>query len=83
VDDAVRAASAGVPCQRVLVCVAGNDVLLKERALWYYRELKASGYAGEMELFKQKGVDHAYHFNALESEAAVELQEQLAAFIKK
>jgi acetyl esterase/lipase len=83
VDDAARAASAGVPCQRVLVCVAGNDVLLKERALWYYRELKASGYAGEMELFKQKCVDHAYHFNALESEAAVELQEQLAAFIKK
>jgi acetyl esterase/lipase len=83
VDDAARAASAAIPCQRVLVCVAENDVLLKERALWYHRELKASGYAGEMELFKQKGVDHAYHFNALESEPAVELQERVVAFVKK
>ncbi|KAK3131938.1 hypothetical protein QOZ80_6AG0513650 [Eleusine coracana subsp. coracana] len=83
VDDAARKASAGIPCQRVLVCVAEKDFFLGERALWYYRELKASGYAGELELFEQKGVDHAYHFNALESEQAVELQERIVAFVKK
>lgn len=83
VDEAARKASAAIPCQRVLVCVAEKDVLLKERALWYYRELKASGYAGEMELFEQEGVDHAYHFSALESEKAIELQERLVSFVKK
>ncbi|KAK3128707.1 hypothetical protein QOZ80_6BG0465420 [Eleusine coracana subsp. coracana] len=83
VNDAARKASAGIPCQRVLVCVAEKDFFLGERALWYYRELKASGYAGELELFEQEGVDHAYHFNALESEQAVELQERIVAFVKK
>lgn len=83
VNDEARAAVAKIPCQRVLVCVAETDVLLKERGLWYYRELKASGYAGELELFESKGVGHAFHFDKLESAEGVELQERLVAFIKK
>ncbi|KAL6605967.1 hypothetical protein ACP70R_041620 [Stipagrostis hirtigluma subsp. patula] len=83
VDDAARAATAAIPCERVLVCVAESDVLLKERGLWYYRELKASGYSGEVELFESKGVGHAFHFDALDSEEGVKLQERLAAFVKK
>ncbi|XP_002463959.2 tuliposide A-converting enzyme 1, chloroplastic [Sorghum bicolor] len=55
VDDAACKTSAEIPCDRVLVCVAENDFLLKERALWYHREIKASGYAGEVELFKASG----------------------------
>uniref|UniRef100_A0A804UIB7 demethylphylloquinone reductase n=1 Tax=Zea mays TaxID=4577 RepID=A0A804UIB7_MAIZE len=83
VDDAARRASAGIPCQRVLVCVAENDFLLKERALWYHREIKASGYAGEVELFESKGVGHAFHFDMLDSEQGVQLQERIVAFINK
>ncbi|KAJ1258582.1 hypothetical protein BS78_10G086700 [Paspalum vaginatum] len=83
VDDAARKASAGIPCQRVLVCVAENDFLLKERALWYYRELRASGYAGEVEIFESKGVGHAFHFDMLDSEEGVKLQERIVAFLKK
>ncbi|AQK83241.1 Tuliposide A-converting enzyme 1, chloroplastic [Zea mays] len=83
VDDAARKASAGIPCQRVLVCVAENDFLLKERALWYHREIKASGYAGEVELFESKGVGHAFHFDMLDSEQGVALQERIVAFINK
>ncbi|KAK8455066.1 hypothetical protein SEVIR_4G077400v4 [Setaria viridis] len=82
VDDAARKASAGISCERVLVCVAENDFLLKERGLWYHRELKASGYAGELELFESKGVDHAFHFDKLDSEEGVALQERTVAFIK-
>ncbi|XP_062233287.1 uncharacterized protein LOC133930622 isoform X2 [Phragmites australis] len=83
VDDAARAATAGIPCERVLVCVAENDFLLKERALWYYRELQANGYGGEVERFESKGVGHAFHFDMLDSEQGVELQERIVAFIKK
>ncbi|KAG8076903.1 hypothetical protein GUJ93_ZPchr0006g43119 [Zizania palustris] len=83
VDDASRAAVAAIPCERVLVCMAEQDFLLKERALWYYRELKASGYGGELELFESKGVGHAFHFGMLDSEQAVELQERNVAFINK
>lgn len=43
---------AKIPCERVLVCVAENDYRLKESG--YYRELKASGYADEVELFESK-----------------------------
>lgn len=83
VDDAARRASAGIPCERVLVCVAEKDFLLRERGLWYHRELKASGYAGELEIFESKGVGHAFHFDLLGSEQGVELQERTVAFIKK
>lgn len=83
VDDAARAGAAGIRCERVLVCVADQDFLLKERALWYYRELKACDYGGEVELFESKGVGHAFHFEMLESEQGVELQERTVAFIKK
>ncbi|KAG2605522.1 hypothetical protein PVAP13_4NG089600 [Panicum virgatum] len=83
VDDAARRASAGIPCERVLVCVAENDFLLRERGLWYHRELKASGYAGELEIFESKGVGHAFHFDLLGSEQGVQLQERTVAFINK
>ncbi|EEC80222.1 hypothetical protein OsI_22149 [Oryza sativa Indica Group] len=60
------------------------DVLLKERGLWYHRELKASGYGGEVELFESKGVGHAFHFVGMAgSDQAVELLERNVEFIKK
>ncbi|XP_037457515.1 uncharacterized protein LOC119328641 isoform X2 [Triticum dicoccoides] len=83
VTDEARAAVAGIPCERVLVCVAEDDVLLKERGLWYARELKANGYAGEIELFESKGVGHAFQFDQLGSGEGVKLQKRLVEFIKK
>ncbi|KAM0918169.1 hypothetical protein ACQ4PT_008804 [Festuca glaucescens] len=83
VNDEARAAVAKIPCERVLVCVAEADVLLKERGLWYHRELKASGYAVELELFESKGVGHAFQFDNLHTPEGVELQERLVAFINK
>uniref|UniRef100_N1R551 demethylphylloquinone reductase n=1 Tax=Aegilops tauschii TaxID=37682 RepID=N1R551_AEGTA len=83
VTDEARAAVARIPCERVLVCVAEDDVLLKERGLWYARELRASGYAGEIELFESKGVGHAFQFDQLGSGEGVRLQERLVEFIKK
>uniref|UniRef100_A0ACD6AK04 Uncharacterized protein n=2 Tax=Avena sativa TaxID=4498 RepID=A0ACD6AK04_AVESA len=82
-DDDARAAVARIPCERVLVCAAEHDSRLKERALWYYRELKASGYAGEVDLFESKGVGHAFHLGKLHSEEGVELQQRTVAFIRK
>jgi acetyl esterase/lipase len=77
-------AAAAIPCERVQVCVAEQDVLLKERGLWYHRELKASGYGGEVELFESKGVGHAFHFVGMAgSDQAVELLERNVEFIKK
>ncbi|CAM0913808.1 unnamed protein product [Alopecurus aequalis] len=83
VSDDARAAVAKIPCERVLVCVAENDFILKERGLWYYGELKTSGYAGEVELFESTGVGHAFHFDKLDSVEGVELQERTVAFIRK
>jgi hypothetical protein len=45
--------------------------------------IKASGYAGEVELFESKGVGHAFHFDMLDSEQGVALQERIVAFINK
>uniref|UniRef100_A0A0D9VRK3 Alpha/beta hydrolase fold-3 domain-containing protein n=1 Tax=Leersia perrieri TaxID=77586 RepID=A0A0D9VRK3_9ORYZ len=83
VDGEARAAAAAIPCERVLVCVAEKDYKLKDRGLWYYRELKGSGYGGEVELFESMSVGHAFHFGMLDSRQAVQLQERTVAFIKK
>ncbi|XP_047064715.1 tuliposide A-converting enzyme 1, chloroplastic-like [Lolium rigidum] len=83
VNDEARAAVAKIPCERVLVCVAEADVLLKERGLWYYRELKASGYAGELDLLESMGVGHGFHMDMLHSEEGVKLQKRTVAFIRK
>ncbi|XP_057420929.1 probable carboxylesterase 12 isoform X2 [Lotus japonicus] len=47
-------------CKRVLVCVAGND-LLKDRG-WYYKELlEKSGWEGVVEVMEAKGEGHVFH----------------------
>nr|XP_010943010.1 tuliposide A-converting enzyme 2, chloroplastic [Elaeis guineensis] len=69
----------GLACERVLVCVAKLD-LLRERGRTYYEELKGSGWGGEVELFESEGEDHAFHFEKLNSEKALELMARVVEF---
>ncbi|XP_057419563.1 probable carboxylesterase 12 [Lotus japonicus] len=47
-------------CKRMLVCVAGNDIL-KDRS-WYYKEsLEKSEWKGVVEVVESKGEDHVFH----------------------
>ncbi|XP_020166715.1 tuliposide A-converting enzyme 1, chloroplastic-like [Aegilops tauschii subsp. strangulata] len=47
-------------CGRVLVCVAGVDVL-RDRGRAYYDRLGASGWPGEVEMWQAPGKGHRFH----------------------
>ncbi|KAL8029973.1 hypothetical protein ABFX02_14G257300 [Erythranthe guttata] len=50
----------GLACGRVLVCVAGNDVL-RERGKLYYQCLVEGKKKMKAELFQTEGEDHVFH----------------------
>ncbi|XP_057421956.1 probable carboxylesterase 12 [Lotus japonicus] len=67
-------------CKRLLVCVAGND-LLKDRG-WYLKELlEKSGWQGVVEVVEAKGEEHVFHLFKPNCENAVSLFNQIASFI--
>lgn len=67
-------------CRRVLVLVAGNDVL-KERGYTYYEALKKSGWSGEVEIFETEGEGHAFHLFKAEDDKAVAIVKKIVSFI--
>ncbi|KAK6115849.1 hypothetical protein DH2020_008118 [Rehmannia glutinosa] len=50
----------GLACDKILVCVAGNDIL-RERGRFYYESLVKSGWQGKTEFFETEGEDHIFH----------------------
>ncbi|XP_022685414.1 2-hydroxyisoflavanone dehydratase-like, partial [Setaria italica] len=52
-SEAAGGSAARVAAERVLVCVAEKDDL-RDRGVWYYENLKASGYPGEVELLEAR-----------------------------
>lgn len=69
-------------CGRVLVCVAGND-LLRDRG-WYYKELlEKSGWSGEVEVLEAKDEEHVFHMFKPTCENAMVLLNQVVSFIKQ
>ncbi|XP_020571192.1 probable carboxylesterase 2 [Phalaenopsis equestris] len=66
-------------CERVVVVVAGQDVLWS-RGMLYYEELKTSGWRGEVQLVDTPDAVHDFHIFYPETEAAMAVTKKLAAF---
>lgn len=66
-------------CKRVLVCVAGKD-LLCERGRAYWEKLGKSGWKGTAEIMESEGEDHGFYFDSPESDKAVELMDRVVGF---
>ncbi|WOK92239.1 hypothetical protein Cni_G00930 [Canna indica] len=72
----------GLACERVVVEVAGED-MLRERGRAYYEKLKESGWSGEAELAEAEGEAHVYHLENPASEKAKALMERLVTFLNR
>ncbi|XP_030973920.1 2-hydroxyisoflavanone dehydratase-like [Quercus lobata] len=73
----------GIGCDRMLVCVAGKDKMIKERGVWYFEIMRKSGWKGEIELFEVEEEGHIFHIFNIESENAKAMVKRLASFIFK
>ncbi|CAL9047093.1 tuliposide A-converting enzyme 2, chloroplastic-like [Musa acuminata AAA Group] len=72
----------GLACERVLVEVAGDD-LLRERGRAYYDGLKASGWGGEAEMVETEGEGHVFHLDNPTSDKALAFMDRLVAFLNR
>ena len=81
-SEAAGGSAARIAGERVLVCVAQKDGL-RDRGVWYYESLKASGYGGEVELLESMDEDHVFYCMKPRSEKAIELQERILSFLRK
>ncbi|CAE5957923.1 unnamed protein product [Arabidopsis arenosa] len=69
-------------CGRVLVMVAGNDVLA--RGGWSYAaELEKSGWVGKVEVMETKEEGHVFHLRNPDSDNARRLLRNFAEFLKE
>ncbi|KAH6755707.1 hypothetical protein C2S53_009969 [Perilla frutescens var. hirtella] len=71
-----------IACGRVLVCVAGNDIL-RERGRFYYSVLRKSKWPGKAEFFETEGEDHVFHVMDPTSENSKILINRCAEFINR
>lgn len=69
-------------CDRVLVTVAERD-FLRERGKAYYEGLKASAWAGEVELMESDGEDHVFHLRNPTGEKALKDMERMISFFNR
>ena len=71
---------AGLGCDRMLVCVAGKD-LMKDRGVWYFNMVRKSGWKGQVELFEVEEEDHIFHIHNIETQNAKAMVKRLASFV--
>lgn len=71
-------------CERVLVCVAENDIL-KDRGCYYKEVLEntRSGWGGTVELAEATGDDHVFHLSNPTCDNAVALLKKISSFINQ
>ncbi|XP_010265680.1 PREDICTED: probable carboxylesterase 2 [Nelumbo nucifera] len=67
-------------CSRVLVEVAGKDVL-KDRGVLYYDTLVKSGWKGKAELMESDGENHVFYLMNPTTEHAVALMKRFTSFL--
>ncbi|PUZ61290.1 hypothetical protein GQ55_4G264300 [Panicum hallii var. hallii] len=77
---AAGGSAARIAAERVLVCVAEDS--LRERGVWYYESLRASGYRGEVELHESAGEGHVFHYTKPECEQARLLHARVLSFLR-
>lgn len=73
---------ARIGCERVLVFLAEKDHI-REPGLWYYEELKKSGWKGTVEMVETEGEEHIFHLRNATCENAVALIKRFASFINQ
>ncbi|KAF9675926.1 hypothetical protein SADUNF_Sadunf09G0084800 [Salix dunnii] len=71
---------ASLQCSRVLIFVAGKDVL-RERVYKYYEALKQSGWGGAVEIVETEGEDHVFHLLNPSCDKAEVMMKQVVSFI--
>ncbi|KAI3882479.1 hypothetical protein MKX03_002429 [Papaver bracteatum] len=72
----------GLGCERVLVCVAGEDPV-RERGRFYCNELKKIGWEEDRVcFFESQGEGHAFHLHFPETKNAKLVIERLASFLR-
>nr|ACG42869.1 hypothetical protein [Zea mays] len=81
-SEAAGGSAARVAAERVLVCVAEKDDL-RDRGVWYYESLKASGYPGEVELLESMGEGHVFYCMNPRCDRAREMEERVLGFLRK
>lgn len=69
-------------CDRIIVTVAGKDIL-SDRGRLYYESLVKSGWPGKAELVEIEGEDHVFHIFDPASEKAKAMVRRLASFINQ
>uniref|UniRef100_A0A9I9DE37 Alpha/beta hydrolase fold-3 domain-containing protein n=1 Tax=Cucumis melo TaxID=3656 RepID=A0A9I9DE37_CUCME len=72
----------GLAGEKVLVIVAGKDIL-RERGKLYYETLARSEWKGKVEFYETEGEDHAFHMLNPTSEKAKALVKRLAFFLNQ
>ncbi|ONI33662.1 hypothetical protein PRUPE_1G439300 [Prunus persica] len=72
----------GLACGKVLVLVAGKDIL-RDRGRLYYDELVKSSWRGRKEYTETEGEDHVFHIFNPNCEKAKSLIKHLASFINQ
>ncbi|RWR89917.1 putative carboxylesterase 2 [Cinnamomum micranthum f. kanehirae] len=70
----------GLGCARVLLCVAGNDIL-RDRGLLYYERLRSSGWKGTVELLESEGEEHVFHLYNPTCENARIIMQHIVSFL--
>ncbi|GKD07173.1 probable carboxylesterase 12 [Tanacetum coccineum] len=69
-------------CSRVLVCVAGNDIL-KDRGFYYKDILSKIGWKGDIEVIEDKEEDHVFFLSNPSSDNTCKLRKRFCSFINK
>ena len=69
-------------CKRVMIFVAGKDVL-KQRGLFYKEVLDKSGWGGIVEVVETKDEDHVFHLYNPTIDNAVSLVRSVASFVNE
>lgn len=69
-------------CEKMIVLVAGKDIL-RERGWLYYETVKKSSWKGTAEIVETEGEDHIFHVLQPESEKAESLVKRLASFVNQ
>ncbi|KAK1326343.1 putative carboxylesterase 2 [Acorus calamus] len=71
---------AGLGCARVMVYVAGKDIL-KDRGRLYYESVLKSGFKGKVEMVETEGEEHCFHIFDYDCDNSVEFMKRLVSFI--
>nr|GMD93672.1 probable carboxylesterase 2 [Ipomoea batatas] len=73
---------ADLACERIIVCVAGKDIL-RDRGKLYYESLVKSEWGGKAEIIETEEEDHVFHIFDPYSDNAVQFVKRLNGFINQ